>query len=37
VAATKSWPGEQSAVERLAQALGSPVDEMVAEVRKRRG
>src|SRR5437016_4805314 len=29
VAATKSWPGEQSAVEKLAQALGSPVDEMV--------
>jgi cyclic di-GMP phosphodiesterase len=37
VAATKSWPGEQSAVEKLAKALGSPVDELVAEVRKRRG
>jgi DNA-binding NtrC family response regulator len=37
VAATKSWPGEQAAVEKLAKALGSPVDEIVAEVRKRRG
>ena len=37
VAATKSWPGEQTAVEKLAKALGSPVDELVAEVRKRRG
>ena len=37
LAATKSWPGEQAAVEKLAKALGSPVDEVVAEVRKRRG
>jgi DNA-binding NtrC family response regulator len=37
VAATKSWPGEQGAVEKLAKALGSTVDELVAEVRKRRG
>ena len=37
VAATKSWSGEQAAVEKLAKALGSPVDELVAEVRKRRG
>ena len=37
VAATKSWAGEQAAVEKLAKALGSPVDELVAEVRKRRG
>ena len=37
VAATKSWPGEQAAVEKLAKALGSSVDEVVAEVRKRRG
>ena len=37
VAATKSWTGEQAAVEKLAKALGSPVDELVAEVRKRRG
>jgi DNA-binding NtrC family response regulator len=37
VAATKGWPGEQGALEKLAKALGSPVDEVVAEVRKRRG
>jgi DNA-binding NtrC family response regulator len=37
VAATKSWSGEQTAVEKLAKALGTPVDELVAEVRKRRG
>jgi cyclic di-GMP phosphodiesterase len=37
VAATKSWAGEQTAMEKLAKALGSSVDELVAEVRKRRG
>ena len=37
VAATKGWQGEQSAIEKLAKALGTPVDELVAEVRKRRG
>jgi len=37
VAATKGWPGEQAAVEKLAKALASSVDEVVAEVRKRRG
>lgn len=37
VAAAKNWAGEQAAVEKLAKALGSPVDEVVAEVRKRRG
>ena len=37
IAATKGWPGEQGALEKLAKALGSPVDEVVAEVRKRRG
>jgi DNA-binding NtrC family response regulator len=37
VAATKSWAGEHAAVEKLAKALGSSVDELVAEVRKRRG
>lgn len=37
IAATKSWPGEQAAVEKLAKALGSSADEVVAEVRKRRG
>ena len=37
VAATESWPGERQAVERLAEALGSPADAIAAEVRKRRG
>ena len=37
VAATKDWAGEDAAVEKLAKALGSSVDELVAEVRKRRG
>jgi len=37
LAATKGWAGEQGSVEKLAKALGSPVDEVVAEVRKRRG
>ena len=37
LAATKSWPGEQQAVEKLAEALGSPADEIAAELRKRRG
>ena len=37
LAATKGWTGEQGSVEKLAKALGSPVDEVVAEVRKRRG
>jgi cyclic di-GMP phosphodiesterase len=37
IAATRSWPGEQAAVERLAKALGSSADEVIAEVRKRRG
>ena len=36
LAATKGWTGEQGSVEKLAKALGSPVDEVVAEVRKRR-
>jgi DNA-binding NtrC family response regulator len=37
LAATKGWAGEPGSVEKLAKALGSPVDEVVAEVRKRRG
>ena len=37
LAATKGWAGEQGSVEKLAKALGSPIDEVVAEVRKRRG
>jgi DNA-binding NtrC family response regulator len=37
VAATNGWPGEQGAFVKLAKALGTPVDELVAEVRKRRG
>jgi DNA-binding NtrC family response regulator len=37
LAATKGWAGEQGSVEKLAKALGSPVDEVVAEIRKRRG
>ncbi len=37
LAATKSWPGERQAVEKLAEALGSPADEIAAELLKRRG
>ena len=37
VAATKGWAGEQTAVEKLAKELGSTVDEILAEVKKRRG
>ncbi len=37
LAATNSWPGERQAVEKLAEALGSPADEIAAELRKRRG
>jgi DNA-binding NtrC family response regulator len=37
LAATSGWSGEQAAVEQLAKEMGSPVDEIVAEVRKRRG
>src|SRR6266699_3748525 len=37
IAAARDWPAERAAVEKLAQALASPVDEIAAEVRKRRG
>jgi len=37
IAAAREWPAERAAVEKLAQALASPVDEIVVEVRKRRG
>jgi len=37
IAAARDWPAERAAVEKLAQALASPVDEIVVEVRKRRG
>src|SRR5213593_733211 len=37
LAATNSWPGERQAVEKLAEALGSPADEIAAELLKRRG
>ncbi len=37
IAAARDWPAERAAVEQLAQALASPVDEIVVEVRKRRG
>jgi putative two-component system response regulator len=36
LAATQDWPGEGPAAEKLARALGSSVDEIVAEVRRRR-
>src|ERR1700747_1772733 len=35
LAATQDWPGEGPATEKLARALGSSVDEIVAEVRRR--
>ncbi len=37
IAAARDWPAERAAVENLAHALESPVDEIAAEVRKRRG
>src|SRR6266576_5108876 len=37
IAAARDWPAERAAVEQLAHALDSPVDEIAAEVRKRRG
>ncbi len=37
IAAARDWPAERAAVEKLAHALASPVDEIVVEVRKRRG
>ena len=37
IAAARDWPAEGAAVEKLAHALESPVDEIAAEVRKRRG
>src|SRR6266513_2894319 len=37
IAAARDWPAERAAVEQLAHALESPVDEIAAEVRKRRG
>jgi DNA-binding NtrC family response regulator len=37
IAAARDWPAERAATEKLAQALGSPVDEIAAEVKKRRG
>jgi putative two-component system response regulator len=37
IAATKGWSGEESTVAKLAQAVGSPVDQIAAEVRQRRG
>jgi len=37
LAATNSWPGERQAVEKLAEALGGPGDEIAAELLKRRG
>src|SRR5881628_594014 len=37
LAAAGDWPGERQAVEKLAEALGSPADEIAAELLKRRG
>src|SRR6266513_2809581 len=37
ISAARDWPAERAAVEQLAHALESPVDEIAAEVRKRRG
>jgi putative two-component system response regulator len=36
LAATKSWAEEDATIAKLAQAVGSPVDEIAAEVRQRR-
>lgn len=36
LAATKSWAGEEAMIAKLAQAVGSPVDEIAAEIRQRR-
>jgi DNA-binding NtrC family response regulator len=37
VAATQGWADERVTIEKLARELGDPVDDLVAEVRKRRG
>ena len=37
LAATKNWPGERAALEGLAKALGSPVGDLEAQLRRRRG
>jgi putative two-component system response regulator len=36
LAATKSWPGEEATIAKLSEAVGSPVDEIAAEIRQRR-
>src|SRR5690242_8134067 len=37
LAAARDWPAERAAIEKLAHALDSSVDEITAEVKKRRG
>jgi DNA-binding NtrC family response regulator len=37
VAATQGWADERAVMEKLARELGDPIDDLVAEVRKRRG
>jgi DNA-binding NtrC family response regulator len=36
VAATQGWADERAVIEKLARELGDPIDDLVAEVRKRR-
>jgi DNA-binding NtrC family response regulator len=36
LAATKGWSGEDATIAKLAQTVGSPVDEIAAEIRQRR-
>jgi putative two-component system response regulator len=36
LAATESWADEDATIAKLAEAVGSPVDEIAAEVRQRR-
>ncbi|MGH7672925.1 MAG: response regulator [Gemmatimonadales bacterium] len=37
LAATRDWPGEDAAIKQLAGELGVPSEEVVAEVKRRRG
>ncbi|HUL50278.1 MAG TPA: response regulator [Gemmatimonadales bacterium] len=37
LAATKNWSGEDDSIARLAQAVGTPLDDILAQVRERRG
>jgi DNA-binding NtrC family response regulator len=37
LAAARDWPGTDAALKKLAEELGAPVEELTAEVKRRRG